>query len=66
MNFSPDMLIAVAGSLASALGAYYGAIMAIRVEIARLDERIRALEKAQDSDHAKLDELARSFHNSRV
>lgn len=66
MTFSPDLLIATFGALASGLGAYWGAIMAIRVEIARLDERIRSLEKAQDSDHAKLDELARGFHASKV
>lgn len=38
-----------------ALSAYWGAHVAIKVEIARLDERLRALKDRVDSDHARLD-----------
>lgn len=40
-----------------ALSAYFGAQMALKVELARIQERLNALEKRQDSDHAQLDEL---------
>lgn len=43
--------------VAGALAAYYGAQNAMKVSIARLEEKITAMERRQESDHDKLDEL---------
>jgi len=50
-------LLILVGAIGGPIGAYYGAISAIKVEIAKLEQRMVSLEKAHDSDHAKLDSL---------
>lgn len=42
-----------------AICAYWGAHTAIKVEIARLDERLNALKERVDSDRVKLDQCLR-------
>ncbi len=44
----------IVGVVAGALGAYWGAHVAIRVDLARLEERLKALKESHDSDHARL------------
>lgn len=51
-----EQVIAIASPVLAAAGAYYGALNAIRVELARLDERMEALRRNFESDHGKLDD----------
>lgn len=51
-----EKMLTLAGIIAGALGSYHGAKAAMQVQIARLEERLHALEKRFDSDHARLDE----------
>ncbi|TXH59253.1 MAG: hypothetical protein E6Q97_00240 [Desulfurellales bacterium] len=51
----------IVGVIAGALGSYYGAHTALKVEIARLEERLTALKEAQKSDHQRLNELESRF-----
>ena len=56
-------IAAVGGAGSGGLAAYYAAGEAINVQLARLDERLKALQGAVDSDHAKLDELQRAVYS---
>jgi hypothetical protein len=51
----------IVGVIAGALGSYYGAHTALKVEIARLEERLRALKESHDSDHQRLNALESRF-----
>lgn len=62
---SIDQLLPYAGVLAGALGSYYGAHAALKVEIARLEEKYIALKEKLDSDHARLNELESRFDRTR-
>ena len=57
MNISFDQMLMFATALLAPIGSYYGAIAAVKIELARLETRLSQLEKAFDSDHTKLDEL---------
>ncbi|TXH49678.1 MAG: hypothetical protein E6Q97_22205 [Desulfurellales bacterium] len=68
MSISVEFALGLFGSILGAVAAYYGAIGAIRIEIAKLDERIthtrellesqiKELRRDMDSDHTKLDQL---------
>ena len=50
-------ILQLVGAIGGPIGAYWGAVSAIKVEIAKLEQRMNSLEKAQDSDHTKLDSL---------
>lgn len=43
--------------LIGALSAYWGAHTAVKVELARMDERIKSMKENFDSDHARLSVL---------
>lgn len=55
----------IVGVIAGALGSYYGAHTALKVEIARLEEKYIALKEKLDSDHARLNELESRFDRTR-
>ena len=59
MTETDALLTAIGGAVSGGLGAYYAAKEAISVSIARLEERVSALRKDVDSDHMRLDNLAR-------
>mgnify|MGYP001243304519 CR=1 FL=1 len=44
-------------SVAGGVGSYYGALMAMREMLARHDERLKAVERRMESDHAALETL---------
>jgi hypothetical protein len=44
-----------------AAASYWGAHMAIKVEIARIDERVKAMKEKLESDHARLNDLESRF-----
>lgn len=56
-----ESLLPYVGVLAGALASYYGAHTALKVEIARLEERLRALKESHDSDHQRLNALESRF-----
>lgn len=56
-------IAAVGGAGSGGVAAYYAAREAIKVELARLDERVKALRDTVDSDHAKLDQLERAIYS---
>jgi short-subunit dehydrogenase len=57
--------VAISGSAAGGLAAYYAAKEAINVMIARIDERLKALKETVESDHAKLETVRHDFYSSR-
>ncbi len=68
MSISLEFAVGIIGSILGAVGSYYGAMTAMRVEIAKLDARIahtrellesqiKEIRRDMDSDHAKLDQL---------
>lgn len=50
------------GMVAGAVASYWGAHTAMRVEIVRLEERLKALQDAHASDHARLNDLVSEFN----
>ena len=54
---STQEILNLVAAIGGPIGAYWGAVSAIKVEIAKLEQRMVSLEKAHDSDHAKLDSL---------
>lgn len=57
----PEHWVTLLAAILAPVGSYYGAIAAIRIELAKLESRIANLEKFFDSDHTKLDELRQAF-----
>lgn len=55
-------MLSLIAAIGGPIGAYWGAISAVRVELARMEERLGALQKAFDSDHASLDALTDRVH----
>ena len=51
-----EQFLMIGSPILTGAAAYFGAIGAIRVEMARFDERLQALRRNFESDHAKLDE----------
>lgn len=51
-----EQFFTIASPIIAGAGAYYGALGAIRIEMARFDERLQSLRRDYESDHAKLDE----------
>jgi hypothetical protein len=49
------------GMAVGAAASYWGAHMAIKVEIARIDERVKAMKEKLESDHARLNDLESRF-----
>lgn len=57
MSIGVDEIIPWVLPIATGLAAYYGAINGIRVKVAQLEEKLAALERRFESDHAELDRL---------
>lgn len=55
MNLSFDQLLQLVAAILGPVGAYYGAMQAIKVELARLEEKMIALSARVESDHDKLE-----------
>lgn len=56
MNLSFDQLLQLVAAILGPVGAYYGAMQAIRVELARLEEKMIALTARVESDHDRLED----------
>lgn len=56
MNLSFDQLLQLVAAILGPVGAYYGAMQAIKVELARLEEKLIALSQRFQSDHDRLED----------
>lgn len=64
MNLTFDNIMQLVASIIGPIGAYYGAMQAVNVAVARLEEKHIALEKRFESDHDKLEDHLLSQHGN--